>query len=147
MGGEEVSRAVRLWTHGYDLYLPSGTTVYHNYTAAKQEFWDYQRIWHMLAGHFSRQRISELLRLGSGGTPDLGPYGLGSQRSLEQWVTWSQVDLGTAQWRKFLRGGSVICSNLKRVPVKDVRRLNASIMQGGLPLRPAGTIKPVDLQL
>jgi len=143
--GEEVSRAVRLWTHGYDLYIPSCITVYHNYTAAKQDFWRYQGIRHMLAGHFSRQRISDLLQLGNRGTPDLGPYGLGSQRSLEQWVTWSQVDLGTVRWSKFLMGG-VICSDLKRVPVKDVRRLNASIMQGGLPLRPVGTIKPVDLQ-
>jgi len=145
--GEEVSRAVRLWTHGYDLYLPSGITVYHNYTAAKQEFWRYQGLSQFLTGHFSRQRISALLQLGNGESPDLGLYGLGSQRSLEQWVKWSQVDLGTARWSKFLRVGSMKCSKLKRVPVKDVQRLNASIMQGGLPLRPAGTIKPVDLQL
>merc|ERR1719262_443160 len=25
--GEEVSRAVRLWTHGYDIYLPTGAYV------------------------------------------------------------------------------------------------------------------------
>lgn len=146
--GEEVSRAVRLWTHGYDLYLPSGITVYHNYTAAKQEFWSYRGLRNVLAGHFSRERISDLLQLsGTGGTSDLGPYGLGSQRSLEQWVIWSQVDLGTERWRKFSTGGDVTCSALKRVPVKNIRRLNASIMRGGLPLKPAGTLKPVDLQL
>merc|ERR1711953_1017814 len=39
--GEEVSRAVRFWTNGYDLYQPTKTDVYHDYSAAKQDFWNY----------------------------------------------------------------------------------------------------------
>merc|ERR1719291_1027782 len=39
--GEEVDRAVRLWTHGYDLYNPSVSAVLHNYTHANQDFWRY----------------------------------------------------------------------------------------------------------
>merc|ERR1719502_411380 len=37
--GEEVNRAVRFWTHGYDLYMPSNTAILHDCSHAKQEFW------------------------------------------------------------------------------------------------------------
>ena len=32
--GEEMSIGVRSWTHGYDLYAPARSVVYHEYTAA-----------------------------------------------------------------------------------------------------------------
>jgi len=39
--GEEISRAVRFFSHGYDMYSPTDLTIVHNYTAAGQKFWKY----------------------------------------------------------------------------------------------------------
>merc|ERR1719487_1526430 len=39
--GEEVDRALRLWTNGYDIYLPQNTAVMHEYSGAGQRFWQY----------------------------------------------------------------------------------------------------------
>lgn len=38
--GEEISMAVRLWTHGYDLYTPSGMFVKHMWTRQGPVFWE-----------------------------------------------------------------------------------------------------------
>jgi len=146
--GEEISRAVRLWTHGYDLYLPSAVNIYHDYKAAKQEFWSYNT----RAGDskHSRQRLATLLQLDRSVAPTLPaeklePYGLGQQRTLEQWVEWSRVNLGK-RWLKFLSdkgkkpvegqtavGQHWFCQTLERVPVRDIELLNASISAHGAP--------------
>lgn len=158
--GEEVNRAVRLWTNGYDLYLPSRTTVYHDYSSAKQEFWSYQGKEGHHASSESRKRLATLLELDVAPMlpkEQLEPYGLGTQRTLEQWVEWSCVDLGTERWRKLLRdkgkqlspassgdGSHTFCQQLPRMPVRDVALLNASIASGGPP-RPSSTPAPLHL--
>jgi len=159
--GEEVNRATRLWTNGYDLYLPSRVTVYHDYSAAKQEFWRFQGKGSHTASVESRQRLATLLEMDNVAKKlpkeQLEPYGLGSQRTLEQWVEWSCVDLGTERWRKLLLdrgkvpsassgpdGPHNFCQRLQRVPVRDVALLNASIASGGPP-RPLSTPAPMDL--
>jgi len=159
--GEEVNRATRLWTNGYDLYLPSLTTVYHDYSSAKQEFWNFQGEAGGDAAYESRQRLATLLELEQVATmlpkEKLEPYGLGTQRTLEQWVEWSCVDMGTERWRKLLHdkgkkpspasspdGSHTFCQQLHRVPVRDVASLNASIAVGGPP-RPSSTPAPWDL--
>lgn len=158
--GEEVNRAVRLWTNGYDLYLPSSAIIYHDYAAAKQEFWQFSTGARARETLRSRQRLAALLELGQAVAPPLpageglGAYGLGSQRTLEQWVEWSRVDLGTRRWRAFLsargkppvedqspEGHHHFCQTLKRVPVRDVALLNASILGGRLP-HPTSTLAP-----
>merc|ERR1712066_1036955 len=96
--------------------LPTVTTVYHNYTGASQEFWFHNKD-HMStqSSPSAVQRLRALMELddekegtyGAGYKGDaqrLGNFfGIGSQRSLEQFVQWSGVDLGTHRWRTVLQ--------------------------------------------
>lgn len=147
--GEEVDRSVRLWTHGYDLYMPAFTYIYHDYDHAKQDFWHVEHDQRMQV--MSRQRLGQKLQLGTdvwdGQHRDLGIYGLGTQRTLEQYVAWARLRLGTKDWDDFLsvrdlkpvqadnsvNGVHWFCQTLKRVPVRDTQSLYASIREGGLP--------------
>mmetsp|Transcript_64189 Transcript_64189/g.187816 ORF Transcript_64189/g.187816 Transcript_64189/m.187816 type:complete len:522 (+) Transcript_64189:62-1627(+) len=149
--GEEVDRAVRLWTHGYDLYLPSTTTIYHDYQSAKQDFWNYNVRAQSAGRRMSRRRLATLLELDESvaqrlSVEELEPFGLGQQRTLEQWVEWSRVDLGAPRWKEFLErmgkppveaqsaeGRHDFCQTLKRVPVRDVHSLSDSAKSRGLP--------------
>lgn len=147
--GEEVNRAVRLWTHGYDLYNPSLSVILHNYTAASQEFWSYAP-----AGAGDAERLAGEARLekllhGRTAAGEFGRYGLGDQRSLEDYVAWSHTDLG-GQWREFLlsrgfmpnldgktrKGDSEpesspsFCEALERAPVRSAAELLARARGG-----------------
>lgn len=145
--GEEIDRAVRLYTHGYDIYLPSNMAVLHEYAHAKQNFWSFTAPDQGKLAQNSHKRLLRLLqsqkehRAGSIAKaskeledPEFwGQFGLGTQRSLEDFVDWSQVDLG-GTWTGFLRGGRHInwdvhnwCNTLKRRPVRDEGDLVASI--------------------
>lgn len=136
--GEEIDRAVRFWTHGYDFYLPASIAVLHNYSQAKQAFWDYKSVSSTerdSARRSSQTRIHSLLQtLSAGEQPvDLGFYGEGRQRTVKQFVEWSRANLGTP-WKKLLDAttGAVdpdfnYCKKLKRVPVSNETRLRESV--------------------
>eukprot|EP00747_Dinoflagellata_sp_TGD_P036897 gnl/TRDRNA2_/TRDRNA2_138767_c0_seq3.p1 gnl/TRDRNA2_/TRDRNA2_138767_c0~~gnl/TRDRNA2_/TRDRNA2_138767_c0_seq3.p1 ORF type:complete len:436 (+),score=63.19 gnl/TRDRNA2_/TRDRNA2_138767_c0_seq3:58-1365(+) len=113
--GEEVSRATRLWTHGYDLYLPTRSVVLHNYTAATQAFHQadsYDVIAPKLMN--SEKKLQSLLEMTG---EAVGPvYQLGTQRSLQQWSDWGKPfeDITCTQ------------RNYQRPPVADGKALEAS---------------------
>jgi len=96
--GEEFSRAARLWTHGYDFYAPSVSYVFHNYTGSSLDLgWQTPgpASVHELAT--SRKRLWTLLGM-PGGDPaasrtSLGPFGLGSARTLRQFESFVGVNL------------------------------------------------------
>jgi len=132
--GEEVNRAVRLWTHGYDLYNPKVSVVLHNYTHAAQKFWSYASGKEEEEVEGSR-RLHALLQ-GHATAKEFGRYGLGDQRSLDDYVTWSHTDLGG--WSAFLAkkginplankgSDTAFCQGLKRLPVRSAKELLASI--------------------
>jgi len=138
--GEEVNRAVRLWTHGYDLYNPSVNAVLHNYTDAKQSFWEHHGESSAMSAEqeASEVRIKALLA-GKQVDGGFGRFGLGNQRTLEEYVAWSHTNLG--EWGDYLRlhklspaitqassddfpGSNVeFCRSLQRRPVRDVNAL------------------------
>lgn len=143
--GEEIGRAVRLWTHGYDLYNPRVSVVLHNYSGASQKFWSYgspSKAADERASHF---RLQSLLQ-GRDVAEGFGRYGLGDQRSIEEYVTWSRTDLG-GKWRAFLLERGVMpnfdgktatdepqpdsmpgfCKHLDRIPVRNAKELVAGI--------------------
>lgn len=156
--GEEINRAVRLWTHGYDLYAPSEVNVFHDYGQAKQEFWSHAPLTKAADGSKAKKRLKSLLGITEGEKHDeLGAFGVGAQRSLEEYVEWSTIDLGTPRWNDFLakkgktpmnghsaQGPHDFCQKLPRVPVRDVRKLYDSVFEGGPP--PGGTMVPVPLE-
>mmetsp|Transcript_86641 Transcript_86641/g.240226 ORF Transcript_86641/g.240226 Transcript_86641/m.240226 type:complete len:425 (-) Transcript_86641:77-1351(-) len=140
--GEEVNRAVRLWTHGYDLYNPRVNVVLHNYTHATQRFWSYRSGSQAADEAASNRRLQALLQ-GDAAAAGFGRYGLGDQRTLEEYVTWSRTDLG-GRWGAFLKRkglapalggngnsggagqpGSVtdFCEGLQRAPVRSAQEL------------------------
>eukprot|EP00408_Alexandrium_pacificum_P006525 CAMPEP_0171232470 /NCGR_PEP_ID=MMETSP0790-20130122/40425_1 /TAXON_ID=2925 /ORGANISM="Alexandrium catenella, Strain OF101" /LENGTH=409 /DNA_ID=CAMNT_0011698707 /DNA_START=45 /DNA_END=1274 /DNA_ORIENTATION=- len=138
--GEEVNRAVRLYTHGYDLYNPSVDVVLHNYSHASQKFWSYTSPTKDAEAAASRDRLQVLLQ-GRATAQEFGHFALGSQRSIEDYVTWAHTDLG-GQWRAFLEhkgiepmfegksqpgSDTTFCEQLKRVPVRSPEELVASI--------------------
>eukprot|EP00416_Gambierdiscus_australes_P036432 CAMPEP_0171099630 /NCGR_PEP_ID=MMETSP0766_2-20121228/52117_1 /TAXON_ID=439317 /ORGANISM="Gambierdiscus australes, Strain CAWD 149" /LENGTH=423 /DNA_ID=CAMNT_0011559297 /DNA_START=73 /DNA_END=1344 /DNA_ORIENTATION=+ len=141
--GEEVNRAVRLWTHGYDLYNPRVNVVLHNYSHASQNFWSYSPPDLDLEKATSEERLKKLLQ-GDAGAETFGRYGLGNQRTVEQYVTHFHTDLG-GKWTSYLRQkgitphfagfvqhgaqqpGSVsgFCDDLQRLPVRNATELAA----------------------
>mmetsp|Transcript_21341 Transcript_21341/g.59539 ORF Transcript_21341/g.59539 Transcript_21341/m.59539 type:complete len:387 (+) Transcript_21341:101-1261(+) len=114
--GEEVDRAARLWTSGYDLYLPSRAFVLHNYSHATQRFWRFSRPGEMRQqSEASRLKLSLLLGLGAPRKLTLRNmrhyYPLGQQRSLEQWKEFVKPTYNKDEECHRL--------GLERVPVRD----------------------------
>jgi Rps23 Pro-64 3,4-dihydroxylase Tpa1-like proline 4-hydroxylase len=97
--GEEISLAVRLWTHGYDLYHPNKPVIYHDWdrTKRKTHFDDHKewpeqnaksfaRVRHMLGTEHSKDKSA---------TKDLDIYGLGKERTLSEYEAYSGVSFST----------------------------------------------------
>jgi Glycosyltransferase (GlcNAc) len=96
--GEEQALALRLYTHGWDLFHMPGLPIYHLYNnpasgaPARPMHWDSaheaQRdvSWWTLEQR-SRQRLAALVA----GAP-LGVYGLGRQRSVAEYAAFSGID-------------------------------------------------------
>jgi len=111
---EQFSRYARFWTRGYDTYTPTQNVVFHNY--------DDQENGHGGNEWFKRQkdrfrkasilRVKTALQLPEGDSSpaaqsNLGIYGIGRRRSLEQLSEFTNLDL------KSLRGNtleSLTCS-------------------------------------
>jgi len=96
--GEEQAYAARLYTHGWDIFHMSGLPLYHLYNNAESGgpkrplHWDAEedkvreRNWWELEQR-SRSRLAALL-----GGADLGAYGLGHVRSMEDYAAFSGID-------------------------------------------------------
>ena len=96
--GEEITLAVRAFTHGYDLFHPSRPVIYHEYTReGLPKHWnDHGRESGRPFGagvfdHISKARARQLLGM-EPATQDLGRYGLGDRRSLADYEQWAGVD-------------------------------------------------------
>lgn len=91
--GEEVSLAVRLWTHGWTIYTPNRVLAFHDYGKRedRSKHWKNDPNWRMLDTS-SKARVRRLLVSGDGestdnhdGLQDLGVHGLGKARSLAEY--------------------------------------------------------------
>jgi Glycosyltransferase (GlcNAc) len=93
--GEEAAMTLRAFTSGYDLFHPHETIVWHDYgrpTAAKHwgdhtETTIVSRQWHELDSH-SKNKVRRLIT----GQP-VDSYGLGSERSLEEYEAYAGISL------------------------------------------------------
>lgn len=95
--GEEIMMGVRLWTHGYDIYVPNKVIAYHNYHPAPER----PRIWQDSAAQtqrIARSRARVLWLCGQKKDVDdetlleIDKYGLGTARSLAMYEEFSKVD-------------------------------------------------------
>lgn len=108
--GEEILYTVRLWTHGWDSYLPSHDIMYHFYGRPKApKVWGTNNQW-VAIQQVSQRRVLYLLRMTKPNTtvplvdpatePDsnqrifkeLDKYGLGTERRLEDFWPFAHVD-------------------------------------------------------
>lgn len=95
--GEEQAFALRAWTHGWDIRHIPGMPLYHLYTVPGSQ----PRAMHWTPAHDEQRavRSAELealarMRLQAlvDGSPELGCYGLGRQRSLADYAAFSGID-------------------------------------------------------
>jgi hypothetical protein len=78
--GEEITLAVRAYTHGYDLHYPDENVVWHWYDHPSPLHWDDHPDHSTLAAK-GAARVRRVLA----GDPTLGRFGLGTRRSLPAW--------------------------------------------------------------
>jgi hypothetical protein len=88
--GEETGLTVRFYTHGYDIYHPHEIILWHYYTRKEnKKHWDDCSEWGNLANK-AIDRLNCLLKRND--NYDLGIYGLGNVRSLEDFQNYSGID-------------------------------------------------------
>jgi hypothetical protein len=94
--GEEISLAVRAWTHGYDIFHPNRLFVFHDWDRSKRptHFSDH-RDWGK-ANDRAFARVRHLLGTERSEDPEvlaeIGHYGLGTARSLADYQRYSGID-------------------------------------------------------
>lgn len=111
--GEEITYAARLWTHGYNLYLPTEGFVWHDY----HDGGDRKRHWKDLPEEFSRkeilaqQRCRHLLKIEKATDPEaireLEYYGLGFARTLSDYEHFCGISFRNQTMEDFVKDGLV----------------------------------------
>ena len=92
--GEECTYALRLWTHGYNLFHTCDLPLYHQYVGKyRTKHWADKMIephmqtkWH----EYSEAGKRRVNRITTG--KELGIYGLGNKRTLQQYIDFCGVD-------------------------------------------------------
>jgi len=92
--GEECSYALRLWTHGYNIFHTCDLPIYHQYVGKyRTKHWADKMIephmqtkWH----EYSNNGKNRANRVTTG--KELGIYGLGNERTLQQYIDFSGLD-------------------------------------------------------
>lgn len=90
--GEEISLAIRAYTHGYDIFHPHKLIAWHHYTrVGEKRHWDDVTEWES-RNDKSFARYRKMVGLESN-DEDLGIYGLGTERTLEEYIKYSGIDV------------------------------------------------------
>jgi len=89
--GEEISLAVRAFTHGYSLLHPSEHVMWHEYSRTQRVMhWDDHQ-----AGQRDSASLSKVRQILSGDIN--GRYGLGAARSLAEYETYAGIDFASGR--------------------------------------------------
>ncbi len=88
--GEEISIAVRAFTHGYDLFHPHKVVVWHEYTRkGRKKQWDDDPVW-VTRNNNCHKRNRKLFEMdGDVKDIDFGVYDFGKERTLEDYERYS----------------------------------------------------------
>uniref|UniRef100_A0A6C0DPI7 Glycosyltransferase n=1 Tax=viral metagenome TaxID=1070528 RepID=A0A6C0DPI7_9ZZZZ len=109
--GEEIGHSIRIWTAGYNIYTPSENIVYHEYERkGKPKVWD--------DNHYSDmdafEKIKQIIGLDSDHTLpgnikyNLDKYGLGKERTLEDYYAFAGIDLKNKRvYKNFCRKNNI----------------------------------------
>ena len=83
--GEEISIAVRAFTHGYDLFHPHKVLVWHEYTRnGRTKHWDDQKEW-WKSNNRAHDLNRKLFGMDGNDLMDQGVYGFGKERTLRDY--------------------------------------------------------------
>ena len=101
--GEEISIGIRAWTHGYDLYAPQASVLFHEYAQHNSRRHNVPKFWeqtkHRGDGRRSLQRLTALIGMAPPGMSDgwdrtnAEAYGLGTERPVELFYKMVLVDV------------------------------------------------------
>jgi glycosyltransferase involved in cell wall biosynthesis len=88
--GEEISIAVRAYTHGYDLFHPHKVVIWHEYTRkGRTKQWDDDKEWGK-KNELSHKKNRQLFGMdGEEVTLDFSYYGFGTERTLKDYEIYS----------------------------------------------------------
>jgi glycosyltransferase involved in cell wall biosynthesis len=88
--GEEISIAVRAYTHGYDLFHPHKVVIWHEYTRkGRTKQWDDDKDW-VNKNNLAHKKNRQLFGMdGEEVTMDFSKYGFGTERSLRDYEIYS----------------------------------------------------------
>jgi len=88
--GEEISIAARAYTHGYDLFHPHKTLIWHEYTRkGRTKQWDDDKDW-VNKNNVSHSKNRKLFSMdGEVSDIDFGIYGFGTERTLKEYEIYS----------------------------------------------------------
>lgn len=90
--GEEITMAVRAFTHGYDLFHPHRVMLWHCYERDyRVRHWDDHENWYR-SDESSHHRMRALLGMDKRHGISFGAFGLGAMRSLKTYERYSGVD-------------------------------------------------------
>ncbi|HEY4040689.1 MAG TPA: GlcNAc-transferase family protein [Rhodopila sp.] len=94
--GEETTTAVRLWTHGWDMFGPTEPLLWHWYNRANGRVpWQDDPEWHVRDG-LSLARMRHLLGIEAAATSeaivDIERYGFGSVRTFAQYQAFAGIN-------------------------------------------------------
>ena len=88
--GEEISIAVRAFTHGYDLFHTHKVVIWHEYTReGRTKQWDDDKEWYLKneSAHLLNRKLFGMDGLTQEG--HIGKYGLGNERTLRDYEIYS----------------------------------------------------------
>lgn len=89
--GEEISMAVRAFTHGYDIFYPHKIIAWHEYTRkGRTKQWDDDPKWGE-KNNRCHEKNRQLFGMDGNPPADLGIYGFGSVRSLEDYEKYAGI--------------------------------------------------------
>jgi len=129
--GEEINRAARFWTYGYDIYTPNRIIIAHDYERSRKNpaafSWrrdDANWTSTLAASHVHLKTLLGMPLPGEEIVKDevnlarlrRSKFGLGDRRSLEQLVQFSGIDFSH---EKYPLDGISRCGNLRWVPFKE----------------------------
>jgi hypothetical protein len=103
--GEETTLAVRLFTHGWDLFIPTDVLVYHDYNnhPDRRRHWNDRRDW-VRFNERSVKRVRHLLAAEPSFDPevlrDIERFGLGRRRSLADYQDFAGIDFKSRKVRE-----------------------------------------------
>jgi len=105
--GEEISIAVRAYTHGYDLFHPHKVIAWHEYTReGRTKQWDDDKEWNKKNDN-SHKRNRILFGMEDGCSPcmrkPIEPYGFGDKRTLEDYERYSGINFQKRTVQKYTK--------------------------------------------